>query len=201
MNFFSKKRPSDADRKQQAASKPYVADDQTITRVAELMRMFNDAVGDTDMTLAAGKGICSAVGLSSMKEMWEAKETTAALNRPWEMLAAVALRAAQNGDHILAGRIFGFTWMWGQIASHLAPADFVDVPLLKSPPALEAKIATIALGSLQQLPLHQIIFSNATGTLTAGDLTRVSATVLLEAPEKGVPVDNVIIAAAKSIVG
>jgi hypothetical protein len=203
MGFFSKKQSSDADRKQRAASEPFIADDQTIARVAELMTMFNDAVGNFDMVLAAGRGISSAAGLGSFEQLL--RENTPAdwwMPRPWKMLAAVALRAAQNGDHVLAGSIFGFTWFWGtQIAPRMSRADWVDVLLSTCEPAVEAEIATVGLGSLQKLSDHQVIFGNATGSLTARDLTLAAATVLVHAPEKGIPVDAVVIATAKSFVG
>src|SRR5712692_1032974 len=119
MGWFSKKRSSDADRKQRSLSEPFVADDQTMARVAELMRMFNDAVGNAAMENATARGISSAAGLDDLKQLLvpDGDKIEELMQRPWKMLAAVALRAAQNGDHVLAGRIFGFTYHWGtQIA-------------------------------------------------------------------------------------
>lgn len=197
--FFSKKRSTDADRERQGANEPFTADDQTMARVAELMRMFNDAVGNDAMLRATASSISSAAGLNDIKQ---AVYNPALLEQPWKMLAAVALRAAQNGDHFLVARIFGFTSVWGtQIAPHLGPADWFDMWLDKIPPIIEAEIAAVALGSLRQLPDGQVIFGNATESLTAGVLTRAAAIVLVHAPEKGVPVDDVVMAAAKSVVG
>src|SRR5438045_1565841 len=96
MGWFSKKRSSDTDRKQRAASEPFVADDQTIARVAELMRMFNNAVGNDAMVRATAKGISSAAGLHSAEQMLQGPmlniPAEVLLERPWKMLAAVALR-------------------------------------------------------------------------------------------------------------
>jgi hypothetical protein len=205
MGWFSKKRSSDADRKQRTASEPFVADDQTIARVAELMRMFNNAVGDPNPAIAyaTAKGISSAAGLGSFEEMLRVKTPAELLlPRPWKMLAAVALRAAQHGDHVLAARIFGFTYFWGTlIAPRMTRADMLDVLLTESPPAIEAEIAAVALSSLQQLPDDQVIFGNAMASVTAEQLTRTAATVLVHAPEKGIPVDAVVMATAKSVLG
>lgn len=205
MGFFSKKQSSDADRKQRVASEPFVADDQTIARVAELMRMFNDSVGDPNPAIpyATAKGISSAAGLNSLEHMLGVNTPAELwLERPWKMLTAVTLRAAQNGDHVLAARIFGFTYFWGTlIAPRMARADMLDVLLTESPPAIEAEIATVALGSLQQLPDGQVIFGNVMASVTAEQLIHTAATVLVHAPEKGIPVAGVVMAAAKSIVG
>jgi hypothetical protein len=204
MGFFSKKQSSDADRKQRSMNEPFIADDQTMARVAELMRMFNDAVGNTAMENATARGISSAAGLDDLKQLLvpDRDKIKELMQRPWKMLAAVALRAAQNGDYVLVGRIFGFTYHWEtQIAPQLTRADMVDVLLHGSPSAIESEIATVALGSLQQLPGDQVILSNATGSLTAEVLTRAAAIVLVDAPEKGVPVDDVVMAVAKSFVG
>ena len=202
MGWFSKKRSSDADRKQRVASEPFVADDQTIARVAELMRMFNDA-SSFDRQHAIGGGICSVAGSGNFEQFVRAKvDAEEWFGRPWKMLAAVALRAAQNGDHVLAGRIFGFTYMWDtSIAPQLDRADLVDVPMQSCPSAIEAAIASVAFSSLQQLSGDQIIFGNTTGSLTAGVLTRAAAIVIVGAPEKGVPVDGVVMTTAKSVVG
>jgi hypothetical protein len=205
MGWFSKKRSSDADRQRQAASEPFVADDQTVARVAELMKLFNNAVGDPNPAIAyaTAKGINSAAGLGSIEQMLGMKTPAELLfQRPWKMLAAVALRAAQSGDHILAVRIFGFTYFWGTlIAPHMSQSDRFDVLLTSSPPAIEVEIATIAFHLLQQLPVGQVIFGNAMATVTTEMLTRTAAIVLVDAPEKGVPVDDVVMAAAKSVVG
>lgn len=204
MGLFSKKQPSDAESKQQAASEPFVADDQTVARVAELMKMFNDAVGNDAMMRATASGISSAAGVTDqflMSGAWVNNPTLVA-ERPWQMLAAVALRAAQNTDHFLVARIFGFISFWGtQIAPHLGPADWFDMRLDKAPPAIEAEIATVALGSLQRLSGDWIIFSNDTGSITAGNLTILAASVLVHAPEQGISVDESALAAARSIVG
>ena len=67
--FFSKKRSTDADRERQGANEPFTADDQTMARVAELMRMFNDAVGNNAMEDATARGISSAAGLHDVKQL------------------------------------------------------------------------------------------------------------------------------------
>ena len=199
MGWFSKKRSSNANWEQQTAREPFIADDQTIVRVAELMRMFNEAVGNDAMLRATASSVSSAAGLDDIKQ---AVHNPALLEQPWKMLAAVALRAAQNGDHFLAARIFGFISVWGtQIAPHLGPADWFDMRLDKIPPVIEAEIAAVALGSLQQLSDEQVIFGNATGSLTAGVLTRAAAIVIVDAPEKGIPVADVVMAVAKDVVG
>ncbi len=202
MGWFSKKQSSDADRKQRVASEPFVADEQTMARVAELMTMFN-AAQNFDGQLAVGGGICSVAGSGDFKQFVRAKVNVEEwFRRPWKMLTAVALRAAQNGDYVLVGRIFGFTYIWGtQIAPQLTRADLIDVPMQSCPPAIETQIATVALGSLQQLPADQVMFSDDTGSLTAGILTRAAAIVIVDAPARGVPVDDIFMATAKSIVG
>lgn len=202
MGWFSKKRSSDANWKQRSGSEPFVADDQTIARVAELMRMFNDA-SSFDGQRAIGGGICSVAGSGNFEQFVRAKvDAKEWFERPWKMLAAIALRAAQNGDHVLAGRIFGFMYIWDtSIAPQLDRSDLVDVPMQSCPPAIEAAIATVAFSSLQQLPGDQVIFSDDTGSLTAEVLTRAAAIVIVDAPEKGISVDDVVMATAKSIVG
>lgn len=202
MGWFSKKQSSDADRKQRVASEPFIVDDQTIARVAELMRMFNDA-GSFDRQHAIGGGICSVAGSGNFGQFVRAKvDAEEWFGRPWKMLAAVALRAAQKGDHVLVGRIFGFTYIWDtSIYPKLGRADLVDVMMQSCPPAIEVAIATVAFSSLQQLSGDQVIFSDDTGSLTARVLIVAAATVLVHAPEKGIPVDDAVIATAKSVVG
>lgn len=206
MGLFSKKPSSDDDRKQQAANKPFVADDQIMARVAELMRMFNDAVGDPNpaISYATAKGISSLAGLTSGEQVIREGAfmnipAELLFERPWKMLAAVTLRAAQNGDHVLAIKIFGFMYFWGTLISpHMSHADMFDVLLLKSPPPIEAEIAAIAFISLLLLPAEQVIFSNGTESVTVGQLTWAAANVLVHAAEKGIPVDDVALATAKS---
>lgn len=203
MSLFSKKRSSDAEQKQQAASEPFVVDDQTVARVAELMAMFNDAGGNFERQHAVGGGLCSVAGSVSTEQFLGGKyDFDEWMDRPWKMLAAVALRAARNPDHFLVARIFGFMYVWDiSIAPQLDRADIVDVPMLSCPPAIEAEIATVALGSLQRLSGDWIIFSDATGSVTAGAFTIAAAKVLVHALEKGVPVEDSVMATAKRIVG
>jgi hypothetical protein len=202
MGWFSKKRSSDEKPKQRSVSEPFIANDQTVARVAELMRMFNDA-GSFDGQHAIGGGLCSVAGSGSFEQFVRAKvDADEWFDRPWKMLSAVALRAAQNGDHFLVGRILGFTYIWNNsIAPKLDRADVVDVPILSCSPAIEAAIATIAFSSLQQLSGDQVIFSDDTGSLTVAVLTRATAIVIVNAPERGVPVDDVVMSTAKSVLG
>jgi hypothetical protein len=209
MGFFSKKRPSDVDREQRAANEPFIADDQTMARVAELMRMFNNTVDDPNPadTYAIGKGISSAAGLHSLEQMlgqMQREKTRAEVwfERPWKMLAAVALRAAEDGDHVLVARIFGFTYAWGAlIAPDMGLGDVAEVLLTASPPAIETQIAALALRSLLHFPVDQVIVGTSTASVTAEQLTLTAATVLVDASEKGIPVNGVVLAAAKSRVG
>ena len=171
--------------------------------------MFNDAVGDPNPTIsyATAKGISSLAGLASGEQMIKEGAlmhipAELLFERPWKMLAAVTLCAAQNGDPVLAVRIFGFTYFWGTLISpHMSHADMFDVLLLKSPPSIEVEIAAIAFISLLLLSAEQVIFSNATESVTVGQLTWTAANVLVHAPEKGIPVDDVVLATAKSYFG
>lgn len=204
MGWFSRKPSPSDDRRRQAADKPFVADDQIVARIGELMVMWNDTVGNDARMRATASGISSAAGVDDHFYMSGAWIDNPAVvhERPWQMLAAVALRATQQGDHVLAARIFGFTSFWEtHIAPHLRPADWFDMRLEHVPPAIEVDIASIALEALRQLPESQIIFSNATGALGAGDLIIAAANVIAHAPEKGVPVDEAIFSMARSILG
>ncbi len=203
MSWFSKNQSSNANQKQQIASEPFIVDDQVMKRVAELMNMFNDAVGNDAMVFATAKSISSAAGLHDIKQMVGVKFPVEVLMyRPWEMLAAVTVRAAQNGDNILAARIFGFTSFWDLVvAPQLTPADYFDLLLIGCPPAIEVEIASIAFISLLLLSAERVIFSNATESVTVGELTWNAANVLVKAPEKGIPVDDVVLATVKSYFG
>lgn len=206
MGLFSKKRSSDAEQNQQKTSGPFVADDQTVARVAEIMERFNDAVGGSfDRLHAIGGNLCSVAGSGSFTQFVSMKiDAEEWFAQPWKMLAAVSLRATQNADHFLSARIFGFTSYWGAvIAPHIDRADVLDVPMLSCPPAIEAEIATLALGSLQRLSGDWVIFGNdmGAGDVTAGQLVLAAASVIVQAPEKGIPVDESVLAAARSIVG
>ena len=203
MGWFSKKRSSDTDQNPQAASEPFIVDDQTMVRVADLMKMFNDAVGNDAMVRAIGKGVSSAAGLQDFEQFLDVNTPAELwLERPWKMLAVVALLASQNGDHVLAARIYGFTSYWGtMIAPHMDRTDIIDVLLTKSPPAIEAEIAATAFISLLLLPAEQVLFSNATETVTVALLTWAAANVLVHAPEKGILVDDVVLATVKSYFG
>lgn len=204
MGLFSKKRSSDAEQKQQAVSDPFVVTDQTVARVAELMKKFNEAEGNFARQHAIGGDLCSLAGSGGGFEQFvraniDSKEWFA---RPWKMLVAVTQRASQNADHFLIAKIFGFTHFWSTlIAPQLDRADALDVPMLSCPPAIEVKIATVALDSLRRLSSDWIIFGNSTGSVAAGDLTLAAANVLAHAPEKGVLVDESVMADARSILG
>lgn len=199
--FPRKHNPSDDQRRQ---AEPFVADDKIVARVAHLMQMWNDAVGNDAKMRATASGISSTAGVDDhflMSAAWIDNPAVIG-ERPWQMLAAVALRAAQQGDHVLAARIFGFTSFWvTNIAPHLRPADWFDMRLVYAPLAIEVDIASTALGALRQIPDDQIIFSNVTGSVTAADLRIAAAQVIVHAPEKGVPVDESTLSAARSVVG
>lgn len=182
MGWFSRKNQSSNNQRQPARVEPFIPDGRIVARVAQLMQMWNDAVGNDARMRATASDISSTAGVDDhflMSAAWI--DNPAVLHeRPWQMLAAVALRAAQQGDHVLAARIFGFTSFWAtHIAPHLRPADWFDMRLEHVPPAIEANIASTALDALRQLPDSQIIFSNATGSVTAADL-RIAAANLLQ---------------------
>ena len=178
---------------------PFIADDQIVAQVARLMTMWNDAVGSDAKMRATASGISSAAGLNDLQQ---AISNPSLIERPWKMLAAVALRANQTGDPGLAARIFGFTHFWStQIAPQLRPADWFDMRLDKVPPILETEIASIAIGSLRQLAADQVIFGNATGSMTAGDLKLAAANVLVRAQSQGVPVSDTAMAQARGVLG
>jgi hypothetical protein len=180
MGFFSKKQPSDEKSKQQAPNEPFVVNDQTVARVAELMKMFNDAEGNFDRQHAIGGDLCALAGTGKIEDLLRSHiDPIEWFDRPWKMLVAVTRRASQNADHLLVAKIFGFTLVWNTgIAPQLNRADTVDVPTLHCPSSIETEIATIALDSLKRLSEDWIIFSNTTGALTAGDLARAAANVL-----------------------
>lgn len=204
MGWFSRKRSSSDDQGRKAVPEPFVADDQIVARVAQLMATWNDAVGNDAKMRATASGISSAAGIDDRFYMSGAWIDNPAMvrERPWQMLAAVAARATQSGDHILAARIFGFTSFWvSQIAPHLRPADWFDMRLEYAPPAIETEIAAVGFRALRQLPSDQVIFNNATGTIDAGVLTLGAATALWEASEKGIAVDAADLAAARNMLG
>jgi len=204
MGWFSKKHSPSDDQGRKAASAPFVADDQIVAQVARLMAMWNDAVGNDAKMRATASGISSAAGVDDRFYMSGAWIDNPAVlrERPWQMLAAVALRASVQGDHLLAARIFSFTSFWGrQIAPQLRPADWFDMRLAEVPPAIEVEIATIGFRSLRQLPSDQVIFSNATGSVDTGALSFAAASALTEASEKGLTVDAADLMAARGILG
>lgn len=203
MGWFSKRRSSNANQGQQSVSEPFVADDRTLARVAELMTRFNDAVGNDAALNTTVSEISAVGGLGSLEQLLGSGNVDELMNRPWRMLAAVAQRAAQNGNHFLAARIFGFMFILGTvIAPHLTRGDLIEMLMSSRPPKnIEVEIATVALGSLQQIPGDQIIFGNATGAVPASKIFLAAANVIVQAPAKGVPVDESVITVAKRIVG
>jgi hypothetical protein len=199
MGFLSKQPAFNEPGKEQSASRPFIADDQTVARVNELMARFNDAAGDDSRMRAVASAISSAAGLDDLKQTFHEPWM---LQRPWQMLAAAALRAAQDGDHTLAVRIFGFTSFWGtQIAPLLGPADWYELRLDKIPLAIETEIASTALGSLQQLPDDLVILGNETGSLTVAMLKFAAANTIITAQQRGVAVSDIILDAAHTVVG
>jgi hypothetical protein len=204
MSWFSRGRGSSDSKGQQPAVEPFVANDQIVARVDDLMNRWNDAVGNDAKMRATASDISSAAGIDEKFYMSGAWIGNPAMvhERPWQMLAAVAQRAAEQGNYVLAGRIFGFVSLWStQIAPSLRPADWFDMRLDKVPPALEAEIAVIGFNSLRQLPKDQTIFSNTTGTATAGELLPAAALTLVQAAAKGVAVDAGIMADAQVVLG
>lgn len=200
MGWFSRKRSSPDDQGRQAAEEPFVVDDQAVVQVARLMDRFSHAVGDFDSVLTVAGDIASAAGIQSFEQLLRINNVEVALGRPWKMLSAVAQRAAQYGDHVLAGKVWGFTFYWDSlIFPKTSKADWVDTRMSGCPEAIKAEIAIAAFRSLLQLPANQIIFSNATGSIDAGSLTRAAANTLVEISGKGVAVDAADVIAARSV--
>lgn len=202
MGWFSKKRSSSDNQGRQAADEPFVVNDQTVAQVAELMDRFAAAVGNFDSVLTVAGGIASAAGIQSFEQLLMMNNVEAPLSRPWKMLAAVAQRAAQHGDHVLPGKVWGFTHFWDNVIfPQTSKADWVDTRMSGCPEAIKAEIATTAFRELLQLPANRVILSNATGSIDVGTLTQAAASTLVEASEKGVAVDAADVMAARSVLG
>lgn len=202
MGWFSKKCSSSEGQGREAPDEPFVADDQTVAHVAELMRRFKAATGNSDsnMTYAVARGISSEAGLRDFPQVLSTG--LALMNRPWRMLASTAARAAQNRDHALVADIFGFTWFWQKVAlPQLGAMDIAEVLLGACPAPIEAEIATVALGSLLQLPEDQIVFKVGSDAVTVGMLAGAAANMVVHAASQGVPVDAATAIMANTVLG
>ena len=149
------------------------------------------------------------------------------LQRPWQMLAACALRAAQDRNALLAGKILVFTWIWTRESyrnvEQLEPMYFFEMNL--SPPCggqFQVDIAASAFEALETMSPTEVIWKTRTAPFTAesarifasimmlegdvrgaplSDLARVAAaTVLVDAAQRGAGLDRDVVSRAQRIV-
>jgi hypothetical protein len=211
MPLFSRKpaddpsaRPDSADF---APEGDFVASNAVVARVSELMVLFNLAVGNTDLLYKTATDIAAAAGLNDRTILGDGHETALQiadrLRRPWRMLEAVAAKAAADGDSILAGRVFSFVFFWfHQIQPIMDSGQSILINMdPQMPRSTLLSIAQSALAPLGSLPGDCVIFSNQTGTLTAGGEARSAALTILDEHQNGAAVPAESLAAARDTLG
>ncbi len=130
------------------------------------------------------------------------EETTNYLQRPWRMLAAVATKAAADGNWMLVSRIFAFAFMWyTQIQPQLDGGAVMVINMEPSiPEEILLGIAEAAFRPLMELSPDQIVFNNQTGTVTAEGLTACAATTILHVHKTvGLAVSAELLATAREV--
>jgi hypothetical protein len=212
MPLFSRK-PAVSDQSSNPQPAPLVqmehgfaADDTHLAKISDLMTVFSQADGDTKRILECTARIAAVAGLNSNNVLRNStgslEETTNYLQRPWRMLGAVATKAAADGDRRLAGKVFAFVFMWyNQIQPQLDGGAVVVINMEPSiPEEILLSIAEAAFRPLMELPPDQIVFSNQTGTVTAGGLTACAATTILHVHSTvGLPVSDELLATAREV--
>ncbi len=190
----------------QPADKPIVADEHTVAQVAALMDRFSAAVGEDSLVLAVGRGVSAAAGIPGMGES-PTPYGDDFLERPWKMLSVVAQAASKSGRHLLAVKILGFTFFWDRlVVPQYGPKQLVlEALLVDAPPPIEAEIAANGLISgivlLRQSSPNQVVMGNSAGSVTLGTLLRSAAMIIVEAPGKGIEVEESILEAARETLG
>lgn len=204
MPFFSRDRSVDRPQSPEVRGDSPVGD-ATVAQVAELMDRFNQAVGNDQLLRQTIKGIAAAAGLRSQADILRQGsspvEYMQVLLRPWRMIEAVTGKAAADGNAVLAGKIFGFVFFWyNHLNPLLRPEDGLEFLMEPQAPARTLlDVAALALKPLGQLPAGLPVFSNQTGTMTAGDLTRAAALVIM-GNEQGLPVPQEALLAAREAI-
>jgi hypothetical protein len=192
---------------------PVQPSDEVVRRISELMEQFNTACGtDSGLVRQIAKSLAAAAGATTLDEIWEdanrpgIPETVQAmivnrrLQRPWDMLESVTVKAAEGHDVVLAGRIFAFTYYWHKFCDpQLGPADHLELMLDEVFPIALANIAAAALDPLLSLPTDYVVFGNATGAFLAGDLAQVAAGTIIQGHEDNLLVPDRALATARQI--
>lgn len=195
MGFFSKKPSPDEDWKRRSAPKPFMLEEGALVRVAQLLDAFVAAEGNDARIRATAAAIAATAGFDDDRQ---AIEDPSILHAPWQMLVAAARRAAQEGNAILAGKIFMFTSIWSSvIAPQLKLGDFFDMHLEAPSEAMKADIAAAAQAALPALPPDLTIWNSKSLMVSAASAARAAATTLLDAAKNGVQLNEAVLATAR----
>jgi hypothetical protein len=219
MGFFSRKPTLNEHEDRNPAPKPYVLDDATLRRLPQLLDDFADAEGSDPAIRAGARAIAAAAGFT---DGFQAVLDISILQRPWQMLAACALRAAQDRDALLAGKILVFTWIWKrEVVPKCGLGDFLDMNLSDAV-EFQVDIAASAFEALETMSPTEVIWKTRTAPFSAesarifasimmlegdvrsaplNDLARVAAaTVLVDAAQRGAELDRDVVSSAQRIV-
>ena len=198
MGFFSRTPSPNQNQVDVSAPKPYVLDDATMLRVPQLLDAFADAENNDLATRASVRAIAAAAGYT---DITQAVQDISILVRPWQMLAACALRGAQDRDPMLSGKVFVFTWIWTTVIAPMAGVgDFMDMNLDPPSAAFQAEIAASAFEALETIPAREVIWKARSAPFTAGSARVLASIMMLNAEEKGAHLSEMARVAAATVV-
>jgi hypothetical protein len=177
---------------------PIVVESGDLERVSALMVEFNRVFDTGGDIRSFGISFNRAGGfISDMNALDAQRDNPDALKRPWLWLAAVELEAAGQGQALLVAQIALMTRYWhNEVAPQLGMADWFDGVVDAISDSARAQIFAVALPVIANMPPDTVVMENATGSLNALDVLRLSAGEILTVENW---IDPGVVASARTI--
>ena len=140
-----------------------------VRRLAALLDQFELAVGRDGAVRRAVAAIAHAGGFTTFLDLVMAQGDP---DRPWKWLAAVAERAAVEGELVLVGRAYLFVDFWtGTLAPLLGPDDWMELGLERPEPATGTRLVVAGFEALRRLPGRDVLVDHPSGVITVATMT------------------------------
>lgn len=150
-----------------------VAASGDVRRLDALLDQFELAVGQGVAIRRVATAIAQAGGVATFLDVVTAQGDP---DRPWKWLAAVAERAAVEGELALVGRTYLFVHFWtGTVAPLLGPDDRMRLGLVDPAPATGTRLAVAAFEALRRLPGREVLVDHPSGVITVATVTICAA--------------------------
>ncbi len=112
------------------------------------------------------------------------------VNGPWRWLSAVAAAAGNQGDSMLAARVFLFAYFWcEQFVAIMSLADCAELGLGRTPNDLMAEIASTGLVCLERLAPETVVVDSITGVVRVENLSDAAALTITDLHKQGEQVE------------